>query len=204
MEVITIGESKLYLDLNPMEILIQHKITNAYIVHQPCFVMGKQLLEDMAKGHFKTVIIQGNPTDRIKQIKQSMRCIVAAGGIVVNNNNELLMIYRNDVWDLPKGKWDDGETISECALREVQEETGIVSVQLADFIDVTRHFYADPQGWVLKETYWYRMQAPNQLLVPQTEEGITEVCWVAPNKLAKRLLNTYYSINYILEKSGYV
>ena len=51
--------------------------------------------------------------------------IIAAGGLVTNENNELLMIFRRGKWDLPKGKLDKGETIEECAIREVEEETGI-------------------------------------------------------------------------------
>jgi 8-oxo-dGTP pyrophosphatase MutT (NUDIX family) len=52
--------------------------------------------------------------------------IKAGGGIVVNEQNEVLLIYRRGKWDLPKGKLDDGETIEECALREVKEETGLL------------------------------------------------------------------------------
>ena len=49
----------------------------------------------------------------------------AAGGIVMNNEKERLFIYRFGKWDLPKGKIENGESIKEAALREVQEETGI-------------------------------------------------------------------------------
>jgi 8-oxo-dGTP pyrophosphatase MutT (NUDIX family) len=44
---------------------------------------------------------------------------------VLNEKGELLMIYRRGKWDLPKGKLDEGETIPQCALREVMEETGL-------------------------------------------------------------------------------
>ena len=48
--------------------------------------------------------------------------IVAAGRKVFNKKNELLVIYRLNKWDLPKGKLEKGEDISNCAIREVEEE----------------------------------------------------------------------------------
>ena len=37
--------------------------------------------------------------------------IEASGGIVYNNASQLLMIFRNDKWDLPKGKLEFGEKL---------------------------------------------------------------------------------------------
>ena len=51
--------------------------------------------------------------------------IEAAGGLVYNLDNQLLMIFRNGKWDLPKGKLNPGEIIRQCAIREVKEECGI-------------------------------------------------------------------------------
>ena len=55
----------------------------------------------------------------------------AAGGVIVRRTNgsepELLLIHRprrND-WTFPKGKIESGETDEACALREVEEETGL-------------------------------------------------------------------------------
>ena len=42
--------------------------------------------------------------------------VEAAGGVVFNPANEILLIHRRGSWDLPKGKIDDGETISQAAL----------------------------------------------------------------------------------------
>jgi ADP-ribose pyrophosphatase YjhB (NUDIX family) len=52
------------------------------------------------------------------------KIVMAAGGLVENEHGEILLIYRKKHWDLPKGKLDAGETLEECAVREVEEETG--------------------------------------------------------------------------------
>ena len=52
--------------------------------------------------------------------------IRAAGGVVVRDGR-VLLVHRPkyDDWSLPKGKCHDGEADEECALREVEEETGL-------------------------------------------------------------------------------
>ena len=60
--------------------------------------------------------------------------ITAAGGLVQNNEGAFLLIYRRGFWDLPKGKLDLGESIPECAVREVQEETGLQTLDLGPFL----------------------------------------------------------------------
>src|SRR5215469_11706824 len=77
-----------------------------------------------------------------KFLKEIMKKIIAAGGLVFNDKNELLMIFRRGKWDLPKGKLDEGESIEACAVREVQEETGL-NVELQSFIGLTYHEYFD-------------------------------------------------------------
>ena len=112
--------------------------------------------------------------------------ILAGGGLVLNEKGGLLMIYRRGKWDLPKGKLDEGETIEDCAVREVLEETGLLNVELGELIGITYHEYFDRhlQEEVIKESYWFAMRAKSdQLLVPQTEEDITEIKWVSDDEL---------------------
>ena len=47
--------------------------------------------------------------------------------IVVNDQNEILMIRRtdNDNWAVPGGGMDLGESITDAAVRETKEESGI-------------------------------------------------------------------------------
>jgi len=54
------------------------------------------------------------------------KCINAGGGVVLNEKGEFLVIQRNGVWDLPKGKMEKGEDFETTALREVEEETVVL------------------------------------------------------------------------------
>ncbi len=53
-----------------------------------------------------------------------------------------LLMRHPDRWDLPKGHVDPGESDLECALRELEEETGIFSTQIAiqDSFQFTYHY----------------------------------------------------------------
>lgn len=134
-------------------------------------------------------------------IYSQFQIIEAAGGVVVNPKSDILLIFRKGLWDLPKGKLDEGESLADCALREVQEETGIHSLKLGDFLGSTFHIYFQDEDWILKESYWYKMYAPEQdSLKPQQEEGITEVRWVHPDHLPDFHANMYPLIADLLEK----
>lgn len=130
--------------------------------------------------------------------------IVAAGGLVRNDVDDLLMIFRRGKWDLPKGKLDDGETIETCAVREVQEETGIRDITLGKLIGITRHRYFDRwiKNDVIKETHWFDMKVKGDpVLIPQTEEDILEIRWVNENELPGYLQKTYPNIVEIVRKA---
>jgi 8-oxo-dGTP pyrophosphatase MutT (NUDIX family) len=131
--------------------------------------------------------------------------ITAAGGLVINEANEILLIFRRGCWDLPKGKLDPNESVAECAVREVEEETGVSQIMLGNLIAITSHEYFDnyTNANVKKETHWYHMRVdgkPN--LIPQTIEDITAIEWTKKNDLAERLSNTYPTIIEVITKAG--
>lgn len=130
-----------------------------------------------------------------------LRIIQAGGGLVLNEQNELLFIFRRGSWDLPKGKVDSGETIEACALREVEEETGVGNLTLVDFLGITQHQYFDPylQEEVIKESHWYIMTVKGvPALIPQTEEDITDIKWVPLAEVNALIANAYASIKEII------
>jgi 8-oxo-dGTP pyrophosphatase MutT (NUDIX family) len=137
--------------------------------------------------------------------KDNRLLIEAAGGLVKNEKGELLFMFRKGKWDLPKGKLDPGETMEDCALREVREETGLVQLELKNFLLITEHEYTERGEFILKKSHWYLMEAAShQLLIPQTEEDISELRWVRPADFKIVLTNTYPSIVEVLQAGGFI
>lgn len=127
--------------------------------------------------------------------------IIAAGGIVMNPKQEILWIFRRGFWDLPKGKLDPGETILQCALREVQEETGLTQIHLNELITITYHDYFDNylNTQVTKETHWYKMSIQDlQNGIPQTEEDIEKMEWFSLDALEIPMQHTYENIKLVI------
>src|SRR5690554_3653438 len=69
----------------------------------------------------------------------SFQMIKAAGGFVKNNEGLLLFIYRLGKWDLPKGKVEEGESVEEAAIREVEEECGLKGLEIEHKVANTYH-----------------------------------------------------------------
>lgn len=122
------------------------------------------------------------------------KVIFAAGGIVKNEKNEILMIYRLDKWDFPKGKMEDEESFEETAIREVEEETGLHDLAIQEELPATFHIYQLQGKTILKETHWYKMTAPYQTLIPQTEEDITKAVWIPMEQVSEKLSNSYATL----------
>lgn len=112
--------------------------------------------------------------------------VKAAGGLVQNEDKKIMLIFRRGKWDLPKGKLDSGETLEQCALREVEEETGLTKIKLLSPLLTTYHTYHEGSRFILKESYWFTMKVTGkQNIQPQKEEGILEIKWVTPNEAEK-------------------
>lgn len=130
--------------------------------------------------------------------------INAAGGVVENNNGEILMIFRNGKWDLPKGKQENDEDISITAIREVEEECGIKPQHNGSRICITDHTYELNGEKIIKHTHWYKMSSLNSETVPQIEENITEVKWIRKERIHDYLINTYPSIKEVILKADII
>lgn len=128
----------------------------------------------------------------------------AGGGLVQNNAGEYLLIHRNGLWDLPKGKQEEGEDIALTAVREVEEECGITALEQGELLCITHHTYHLNGQHILKHTYWYKMKYNGDCTatVPQQEEGISRCEWVPASKLPEYLKETYPSIRQVFEEAG--
>ena len=136
-----------------------------------------------------------------KAVWKKFEIVKAAGGLVLNENKELLFIFRRGKWDLPKGKLDEGETIEQCAIREVAEETGVKNISLNKELLTTYHTYDENGKHILKESYWYEMHVEGkQKLIPQIIEDIHEEKWVKRKNLSDVLINSFPSVRDVVEK----
>ncbi len=149
----------------------------------------------------KSMILATQNIDKTWQtFKHCYTLIEAAGGLVFNSQQLLLMIYRNNKWDLPKGKIEEGELSDVAALREVSEECGLQQLELKKQIATTYHTYLLNKERILKRTYWFKMTTAQTELTPQTEEGITEARWMTRSEIKKATTNTYSGIAALLIK----
>jgi len=126
--------------------------------------------------------------------KNLFKVIEASGGIVKNDKDHILFIFRHGKWDLPKGKIELDESREEAGIREVEEECGLHEIKLLNYFETSYHIYKEQEEEILKVSYWYQMYSEETLLIPQTEEGITDLAWVSQTEIPILLQNTYPNI----------
>ena len=90
----------------------------------------------------------------------TIRDETAAGCIVIreiHGKPEVLLIYSLDFPDptLPKGRIEDGETLTECAIREVKEETGYDVEIVDDSSVVSRKILNSYLPIIRKSIHWF-------------------------------------------------
>lgn len=163
----------------------------------------EELLQVMTDKKLKNLNSVTFVSDRKKElvayIKDKFK-IIEAGGGVVQKDDRMLLIHRLGKWDLPKGKLDKGEKISECALREVEEET-LVKCLLGPKICHTWHTYTRNKKYVLKKTSWYAMEClDDSKMSPQTEEDIDEVRWMDLREMREALYDSYRTIRFVVSE----
>lgn len=113
--------------------------------------------------------------------------LTAGGGVLYQDASfpkKVLLMKRNGVWDLPKGKIEEGESIEECAVREIEEEVGAKNLAIGKFLCDTYHEFEEKGKKFGKTTSWYSLkyQENGSELVPEKDEGITELKWVELRK----------------------
>ncbi len=158
------------------------------------------VLETLAKKRFDSVrLIHHNEKTLLKHFSKKLPHVIAGGGKVFNKKGDILFIFRNNKWDLPKGKAEKKETIEQTAIREVVEETGVKDLKIISSLPTTYHIFKRNGKTRLKITHWFTMETTFEgNLFPQESEGITKVEWLNKAQVSKALENSYANIKLLV------
>ena len=152
--------------------------------------------------NYKQKVRKYNPPARQNPRKKDIRC----GGIIVNRSLDSVIIVLNRdskmkgecKWGLPKGHIKYGEQLSECAEREIEEETGL-KLKIND---------KNPRIKI-NDTYYYIIVMNQDIsLVPKDKREIAEVKWerienmsqINTNRGLKKLDSVYPKIIKLAKK----
>ncbi len=160
-----------------------------------------EIIHKLQKGSIKGIVLFCmNLQESWNNFKSHFKVTSAAGGLVMNEKKEFLFIYRGNKWDLPKGRIEEGESIKEAALREVNEECGVSKLVLKKFLLKTYHIFFQKNQLILKETHWFLMNTTMKgKLTPQLEEGISIAAFKNSADSIKALENTYKNIQLVFD-----
>ncbi len=159
-----------------------------------------KVIKELNKSSIKEVRLIGKKEEKLlKNFFKKLPKVRAGGGKVYNDKGEILFIYRNDKWDLPKGRVDRRESIEAAAIREVEEETGVKGLKIVKPLETTYHIFKRNGRHRIKITYWFEMRTSYKgKLVPEQTEGITNVEWLNAEKTQNALENSYANIKVLI------
>lgn len=191
---------KVFVNDKPIIVTSSSKKENDFLVYLLKNCVIEEIIYKLKEEKINGIILY---TDDLEKdwvfFLESFKVIPAAGGLVLNPKKEVLFIYRNSIWDLPKGRIEKGESIKTAAIREVEEECGIFNLTIIKKLTTTYHIYFQ-NGMKLKETHWFLMNSNyNKELTPQLEEGITEVVFKNEELTKEALKNSYENIKLVYD-----
>jgi len=106
----------------------------------------------------------------------------SAGGVVFRmvNGRPLFLLIRDSYknWGFPKGHIEPNEPPEQAALREVEEETGVMGIELRSSLDTIEWYFRFRGRLIHKVCHFYLMEASTAKTSPQREEGITACRWL--------------------------
>ena len=168
------------------------------------FTSKKNIIAALKSKKVSTLYLYHPKEERLKELFFGLfKIIEAAGGIAQHSaSKKYLFIFRNDKWDLPKGRIEKEEAVREAAIREVEEETGVGGLEIIKPLPTTYHVFNRNGKYRLKKTYWYAMETNySGELIPQEEEGIQKAEWKTKEDVPHLFENAYANIKLLWEKA---
>jgi 8-oxo-dGTP pyrophosphatase MutT (NUDIX family)/phosphohistidine phosphatase SixA len=132
-------------------------------------------------------------------VRSPSRPVLAGGAVVTREDSrrgtEVVIIHRKryDDWTLPKGKVEAGEPVPVCAIREVQEETG-VTIRLSVPLDSIT--YEAGNAGLKKVDYWGGIVLDSVRRAPDAEVDV--VSWLPVRAALSRL--TYSHDHFLVQQ----
>jgi 8-oxo-dGTP pyrophosphatase MutT (NUDIX family) len=162
----------------------------------------KQLIVKMFQNKIqKAYLYYPDEKEIMKVLKTKIPVNKAGGGLVYNKNGDVLFIFRNGKWDLPKGGTEKGEDIEQTSIREVEEETGVNGLKIIKKLQKTYHIFKRNGVYKLKITHWFEMQTDfDGIPEGQIDEGIDKVEWKNPTQIQEALKNSYENIKLLFQE----
>ncbi len=193
---------KVFVKDIPIILSTNKKIGSQYTSIPLKLVNFKKLIKKITNGELHYINLYHKNEEKLEQfLRKKLPVVEAAGGLVYNNKKEILFIYRNSKWDLPKGGLEKGESHEDAAIREVEEETGVKNLEIRNFITKTYHVFKRNDTFKLKITYWYEMYTEYKgELVPQLNEDIKKAKWKNFEKSQKALNDSYENVKLLFPK----
>ncbi len=110
-------------------------------------------------------------------------------GVIVTKDDRVLLIKRTGshgagTWSCPGGLIDFGESIEQCAIREMKEETGL-DIECVTFKAITNDIFPDEQKHYI--TVWVTGEYTGGKEKVVSPREATEVGWFEWNKLPQPL-----------------
>ena len=130
---------------------------------------------------------------------------VSAGGIVFRRQPDssarfLLIRDPYEHWGFPKGHLEGEESPAEAAFRETAEETGLTDLVMLGPIRIIDWHFRFRGRYIHKYCHFFLFESAAADVVPQQDEGITDVRWLELEAALEQL--SYDNARGVLKRAG--
>ena len=131
-----------------------------------------------------------------------MKKLIAAGLVIVRDGRLILTRKKGkEIYKLPGGKLEEDESLEECAVREFEEETGLVGKIIGKY--TTMILDRNPETWEEMRIELYHFKG--EILNRKGEElfyehGEHEVAWLEIDKIKNGMYAVAPNVLFVIEK----
>jgi 8-oxo-dGTP pyrophosphatase MutT (NUDIX family) len=118
----------------------------------------------------------------------------SAGGIIKGQDGRVVIVQQHtNSWSFPKGHTEEGETLLQTALREIEEETGLTELTFVQELGSYERYSIGKDGigevkeWGLKRIHFFLFTTTQLELKARADGEITEVRYVTPEEALELL-----------------